>query len=812
MENEEYEAITFHNVPVENLIDSRKYCDRRKIFENRDNFIFDGIVHGKTSRNNIEAEREKNEIEDSDENLVVLEKEERKVLRKCNIWRRQNIDCIENAVAKRKFQQKMIIQPPVVKKIENSEFELSNLIEELNNFIEGKCLIFHTNEYEREWIDKNVNQDRLSEVKNTLIEINKKCMDIDDKFKITSNKEDILVIQEDIVSLKKESLDLLKQKDKIIDKLLEGLEELLTKSFNETTSNTNDLDKLNEIANNKLHILKEEHKKYYLAITKLIEDTKNEKNNNDSAKWRLLMNKIINKISRAALKRLVLIENNNLELLKQFKTNEENAKIFRLETTENYIGVDTDLEFVKIRCSTNIKKLKYNCHVLKKKIEDNNFRIVNQKRRINFLQEIVYTLREKCNKIESDVTTQKSTIEKQIININKKIDQQEKRADSVAKKDNDEYVQLWDLQLTDIINYINSVRQTDNFIREYFSFSGQTNFCDKLTIDDDDTIVPLLKHINNLILYEPVYNSLNTNYYEHIRDKALNNLLLDFIVRNSSFVFDHNLNGILDTNSMQNLSYAYNAFSDLKLNKEESWDLIKSKFKPFVNCIDCNSQINWESGEIIGTSGSEQKICNNNTISDNCINEQKLSKYLYFEKLCRNITQHNKNIDKLKKSDPLHQFINDTACSNNITFENIDEEQNNKYSTILVKENTSLNNTRCGNLNHKLSIDNKHFMHIMKEIIKESQSTRFSKPKSLYQRLKKEYNFVQWIISENDLQEYWSQLVKYIPSSVDSWKMYYEELGHYYRILVVRQKKMVKAKTLQAENTKLKKVIHELEL
>lgn len=46
-------------------------------------------------------------------------------------------------------------------------------------------------------------------------------------------------------------------------------------------------------------------------------------------------------------------------------------------------GVDTDLEFVKIRCSTNIEKLKYNCHVLKKKIEDNNFRIVNQKRRIN---------------------------------------------------------------------------------------------------------------------------------------------------------------------------------------------------------------------------------------------------------------------------------------------------------------------------------------------------------------------------------------------------------------------------------------------
>jgi len=105
-------------------------------------------------------------------------------------------------VAKRKFEQKMIIQPPVVKKIENSEFELGNIIEELNNFIEGKCLIFHTNEYEREWMDKNVNQDRLSEVKNKLIEINKMCMDIDNNLKKTSNKEDTLVIQEDIVSLK----------------------------------------------------------------------------------------------------------------------------------------------------------------------------------------------------------------------------------------------------------------------------------------------------------------------------------------------------------------------------------------------------------------------------------------------------------------------------------------------------------------------------------------------------------------------------------------------------------------------------------
>jgi len=75
-------------------------------------------------------------------------------------------------------------------------------------------------------------------------------------------------------------------------------------------------------------------------------------------------------------------------------------------------------------------------------------------------------------------------------------------------------------------------------------------------------------------------------------------------------------------------------------------------------------------------------------------------------------------------------------------------------------------------------------MRIMKVIIKESQPTCFSKPKSLNQRLKKEYNYIQWKISENDLQAYWSQLVKYIPSNVDSWKIYHEELGHYYRSLI----------------------------
>jgi len=76
-------------------------------------------------------------------------------------------------------------------------------------------------------------------------------------------------------------------------------------------------------------------------------------------------------------------------------------------------------------------------------------------------------MRKNCNDIETDLTTKQSTVEKQIISINDKIDQQEKRADSVAKKDNNEYIKLWDLQLNDIIHNINSVK---------FIFSLQTWF------------------------------------------------------------------------------------------------------------------------------------------------------------------------------------------------------------------------------------------------------------------------------------------------------------------------------------------------
>lgn len=105
-----------------------------------------------------------------------------------------------------------------------------------------------------------------------------------------------------------------------------------------------------------------------------------------------------------------------------------------------------------------------------------------------------------------------------------------------------------------------------------------------------------MNHINNLVtqLQQTLYTNSTSNSYEHVRDRALNKLLLDFIVTNSSFVIDNDLKEILDTNPMQNVPYIYNALSTLKLNKKEIMDLIKLKFKPFVMCIVCNSNINWK--------------------------------------------------------------------------------------------------------------------------------------------------------------------------------------------------------------------------
>lgn len=125
--------------------------------------------------------------------------------------------------------------------------------------------------------------------------------------------------------------------------------------------------------------------------------------------------------------------------------------------------------------------------------------------------------------------------------------------------------------------------------------SREPLLCEKPTQTTINTS-PLLNHINNLViqLQQTLYTNSTSNTYEHVRDRTLNKLLLDFIVTNSSFVIDNDLKEILDTNPMQNVPYIYNALSTLELNKKEIMDLIKLKFKPFVMCIVCNSNINWK--------------------------------------------------------------------------------------------------------------------------------------------------------------------------------------------------------------------------
>lgn len=42
MENKDYQVTQLNNVPIEDLIDSKKECNPRKILENQNNFIFNG--------------------------------------------------------------------------------------------------------------------------------------------------------------------------------------------------------------------------------------------------------------------------------------------------------------------------------------------------------------------------------------------------------------------------------------------------------------------------------------------------------------------------------------------------------------------------------------------------------------------------------------------------------------------------------------------------------------------------------------------------------------------------------------------------
>lgn len=69
-------------------------------------------------------------------------------------------------------------------------------------------------------------------------------------------------------------------------------------------------------------------------------------------------------------------------------------------------------------------------------------------------------MKEKIKTAESELATRIPVIKKQIVDINKKIDQKEKNADAIAKKNSRLYEELWQQQQNTFIGLIDEVKLT----------------------------------------------------------------------------------------------------------------------------------------------------------------------------------------------------------------------------------------------------------------------------------------------------------------------------------------------------------------
>lgn len=153
----------------------------------------------------------------------------------------------------------------------------------------------------------------------------------------------------------------------------------------------------------------------------------------------------------------------------------------------------------------------------------------------------------------------------------------------------------------------------NNLILEFLGISETPIPCEKSVVES--AFWKLIDLNQGSIINDLDYDSSPTNTYVSARDRAFDKLLMSFILKNTSFLFDYDLNEILDTNLMQNLPYPYNALSILKLNKKDTWNLMKSKSKPFVICDVCKTEVNWEFDENMSYDLKQRKCTN--TISDN---------------------------------------------------------------------------------------------------------------------------------------------------------------------------------------------------
>jgi hypothetical protein len=155
------------------------------------------------------------------------------------------------------------------------------------------------------------------------------------------------------------------------------------------------------------------------------------------------------------------------------------------------------------------------------------------------------------------------------------------------------------------------VHKIDDFIHEFLNIKKVPDLREGPAIDELKNFSSQIKNNNNPMIYNPTKDSIS-NSYNRLRDNALDQLILDYILKNSSVLVDYNLNDIIDTRFTQTFPYAYNTLSALKLNIEK-WNLLKSKCKPFVTCVVCNTRVTWE---IYETSENSNEVFEENSCND----------------------------------------------------------------------------------------------------------------------------------------------------------------------------------------------------
>lgn len=96
----------------------------------------------------------------------------------------------------------MIIPSTIIEQIETSKFDLDNMMEEIISILDSKCLVYVKKDCKNESIDTKINQNILSEVKDTLNKINVKFMEIVDLWTENSTNDDLLIVFEEFKEFK----------------------------------------------------------------------------------------------------------------------------------------------------------------------------------------------------------------------------------------------------------------------------------------------------------------------------------------------------------------------------------------------------------------------------------------------------------------------------------------------------------------------------------------------------------------------------------------------------------------------------------